>query len=157
MAASRYRIDAPAIAAAALRRATPPNSPPGLALVLPTSPVGLRRAVQTLTDYASSELHSTPGVERCYDGNGYHAQAPNPSAEAWLWAIEAWDEKPRAIGVCVMLEHAPSTWALTWAWMHPFERRRGHLTKAWPYLQSRYGAFTVDQPSAAMQAFLAGR
>jgi hypothetical protein len=147
MAASRYRIDAPAVNAVALGRDTPPDAPPGLGLVLPASPIGLRRAVQTLAEYARHELH--------YDSTGYHAQAPDPNAEAWLWVIDAWDDTPRAVGFCVVLEEHPGAWALTWAWLHPFERRRRHLSNAWPFLQSRYAAFSVDRPSGAMQAFLA--
>ena len=46
-------------------------------------------------------------------------------------------------------------WALDWVWFHPFERRRGHLSRAWPFLLQMYPDFKISEPvSDAMQAFL---
>jgi len=46
-------------------------------------------------------------------------------------------------------------WTLDWVWFHPFERRRGHLTEAWPFLLQIYPDYKISEPlSIAMQAFL---
>jgi len=46
-------------------------------------------------------------------------------------------------------------WTLDWVWFHPFARRRGHLTRAWPYLLQMYPGLKISPPvSDAIQAFL---
>lgn len=50
---------------------------------------------------------------------------------------------------------APAWW-LAWIWLHPYARRRGRLTKAWPTFIADHPGFFVEPPlSPAMQAFLA--
>jgi hypothetical protein len=47
-------------------------------------------------------------------------------------------------------------WALGWAWFHPYARRRGYLSQAWPYFRKRFGGFILEPPlSEAMEAFVA--
>ncbi len=62
----------------------------------------------------------------------------------------------RPIGACgFMLMGGHDQWVMNWAWMHPFARRKGHLTKAWPLFTRRYGEFKVMTPlSESMGAFL---
>jgi hypothetical protein len=49
----------------------------------------------------------------------------------------------------------PASHSMEWAWLHPFFRRHGFLTKAWPHFVSRYKSFHVSTPrSEAMQYFL---
>lgn len=49
-------------------------------------------------------------------------------------------------------------YAMQWIWFHPYARRKGHLTSAWPYFRKRFGAFLVETPhSDGMRRFLAGR
>jgi hypothetical protein len=51
--------------------------------------------------------------------------------------------------------NAPACWTLDWAWFHPYERRKGHMTKAWPYIVQMFPDLWVSHPrSAAMEAFL---
>jgi len=46
-------------------------------------------------------------------------------------------------------------WTLDWVWFHPFARRRGHLTRAWPFLLQMYPDLKISEPpSDAMRAFL---
>jgi hypothetical protein len=45
-------------------------------------------------------------------------------------------------------------WTLDWVWFHPFERRRGHLTEAWPFLLKMYPNLIIERPSDAMERFL---
>lgn len=50
---------------------------------------------------------------------------------------------------------APASWSLPWVWLHPYERRQGHLTKAWPVLLKMFPDPYVEPPvSPAMLAFL---
>ena len=49
-------------------------------------------------------------------------------------------------------------WGLAWVWLHPFSRRRGHLSGAWHALVDRYGDFPSSQAlSRDMDAFLIKR
>jgi hypothetical protein len=61
-----------------------------------------------------------------------------------------------AVGVRWMVwEDFPACWCLGWAWLHPYERRRGHLTNAWPYILKMFPNPSLSYPvSAAMEAFL---
>ena len=50
---------------------------------------------------------------------------------------------------------APAGWSLDWVWLHPYFRRRQHLTKAWRQFEQEYGCFHLAKPvSLLMQAFL---
>ena len=52
-------------------------------------------------------------------------------------------------------ECAPASWSLPWVWLHPYERRRGRLSKAWPFLLKMFPNPYVEPPiSPAMSAFL---
>lgn len=52
-------------------------------------------------------------------------------------------------------EDAPASWSLPWVWLHPYERRQGHLTKAWPLLLKMFPNPYIEPPiSPAMSAFL---
>jgi len=49
---------------------------------------------------------------------------------------------------------APPCWSLTWAWLHPYERRKGHLTRAWPILIEMFPNPHMEPPlSEAMERF----
>ena len=44
---------------------------------------------------------------------------------------------------------------MTWAWFHPHEQRRGHLSHAWPHISKLFPNFIPDPPfSQAMKSFL---
>jgi hypothetical protein len=50
---------------------------------------------------------------------------------------------------------APSGWTGDWVWLAPRFRRRGILTKAWPYFTELFGGFHLERPlSRAMAAFV---
>ena len=49
----------------------------------------------------------------------------------------------------------PASWSLPWVWLHPYERRKGHLTNAWPLVLKMFPNPVVEQPiSQAMTGFL---
>lgn len=53
--------------------------------------------------------------------------------------------------------HEPE-WAMTWVWLHPYERNKGHLSDIWQGLETRFPGFRVEPPlSPAMHAFLTNR
>ena len=44
---------------------------------------------------------------------------------------------------------------LNWVWIHPYDRRKGLLTKLWPTLKQKYGHIAVKGPfSLGMECFL---
>jgi hypothetical protein len=46
-------------------------------------------------------------------------------------------------------------WWLMWAWFHPYQREKGHLTRAWRHFQSEFQDFHIQRPlSSAMRHFL---
>jgi len=52
-------------------------------------------------------------------------------------------------------ENAPASWTITWAWLHPYERRAGYLSRVWPFLLQKFPNFRVEAPiSEAMIGFL---
>jgi hypothetical protein len=62
------------------------------------------------------------------------------------------------VGACAFRwrtwEDAPHGWAMQWIWLAPGARRRGVLTRRWPMLRERFGAFHLESPlSEAMMAF----
>jgi hypothetical protein len=55
-------------------------------------------------------------------------------------------------------QDAPHGWALQWLWLHPYQRRQGLLTAAWPAFRDEFGDFVCEPPlSDAMKGFLAKR
>jgi hypothetical protein len=51
---------------------------------------------------------------------------------------------------------APSAYAMQWVWLHPYVRRNGYLTEAWPFFRARFDDFVCERPlSSAMSGFLA--
>lgn len=53
---------------------------------------------------------------------------------------------------------APHSWSLRWVWLAPKVRRKGILSRKWPYFRERFGDFHIEQPlSDAMSAFLQAR
>ena len=57
-------------------------------------------------------------------------------------------------GACCFYKE--SSWYLDWVWFHPYFRRVGFLSQAWPYFISRYGNFKVTKPlSSHMESFIA--
>lgn len=63
------------------------------------------------------------------------------------------DSAIRPIGACTFYKY--EKWELGWVWFHPYERDKGHFSKAWSYFEWKYGQFTVQRPwSRAMKFFL---
>jgi len=73
-----------------------------------------------------------------------------------------YSDRKYAIGACVFhfrqFSDIGDRWELAWVWFHPYCRRRGYLSAAWPYFTQQYGDFVVQHPlSLAMEAFIRAR
>lgn len=133
----------------------------------PDSPKILLRSVGKLAYYFKREMHFDFVQFEANEAKGDSGFVPY---EAFVFFEPARDRlcenKPmllRVFGACCFRlreksDHA-SSWSLDWVWMHPYFRRRGHLTSAWPMFELRYGrGFHVAQPlSLAMESFMANR
>jgi hypothetical protein len=60
------------------------------------------------------------------------------------------------VGCAVFQKYSSADpWQFEWAWIHPYERGRGHMTNAWPKFKEEFGDFTIQQPlSFGMKVFL---
>ena len=110
-----------------------------------------RYAVETFAKYFLREMHvgslQFESTEHCTNRDSV-------PYVAYLFIHEA-----TYIGACCFrtreLENLSTTWSMDWAWIHPFRRSQGHLSRAWPSLQIELGDFDVAEPtSKAMNAFL---
>jgi hypothetical protein len=79
---------------------------------------------------------------------------------AYLWGEPA-EGRVKIYGACCFRfreYEKGGSYAMQWMWLHPYARRKGHLTAAWPYFRKRFGAFIAEPPyTEAMEAFLAAR
>jgi len=136
-----------------------PNGFGGRLEVNSNSPLSHHKALEILGRYFNREFH--------YDEPPYFtAEArvnPPDRQRSFLWC----HSKPgsgsfRAVGACsfeVLKQRSGKIgWALTWAWFHPFERRRGHLSSSWDFFVEEFGQFHCVRPlSADMERFLSTR
>lgn len=83
-------------------------------------------------------------------------------AVAFLWASmrNSFDDRDVAVGATCFRwrewKDTPAGWAMQWIWLHPYVRRKGLLSAAWPALREAFGDFDVEPPlSPAMRMFLA--
>lgn len=85
-----------------------------------------------------------------------HERVGDGTLQAYLLfdPVEVRDVVLRPIGACSFLLRQ-DRWMMNWIWLHPFARRRGHLTKAWQFFHKCYNNFDVQHPlSSAMESFL---
>lgn len=123
----------------------------GLAAVVTSkSNMALRIAADTCDIFFLREHGYTKQFDR-YDEGSYLA---------YLWGEPA-EGRVAIYGACCFRLRQYDTegsYAMQWIWFHPYARRKGHLSAAWPYFRRRFGAFIVEAPySDGMKAFLDGR
>jgi len=122
--------------------------PPDLHLVTFKSRLRDRECVEMLATYFRREFH--------YDFVQYQARSYDTQGRAFVWANPAgW-----VTGACHFAwrdyTDSPAAFAMSWIWLHPYVRRNGLLTRAWPFFRARFGDFCVERPlSSAMSGFLA--
>jgi len=124
-----------------------------------SSPV-LRRAVECIAYYFRREF--------AYDFLQYCSlETVDDGHRAYIWADPDTlneQDKITVFGACCSRwrrwEDAPpnlpsKSYALQWIWLHPYQKRKGILEKAWPYFLARFHPFVPEGPhSPAMEAFL---
>lgn len=131
--------------------------PDDLICVTTRSPVTHRRAVYACACYFRRE----GGYD--FVQYGHDGQEDDEDARAYLWSTLCLDERGGdvALGACCFrLRCIPpmmiNRYDLQWIWLHPYVRRHGYLTRAWPYFSARFPSFVPEPPlSPAMIAFLA--
>lgn len=126
------------------------------AIVTTDSPQVLRKAAVDIAYFFRREFE--------YDFVQYSAweNEEDDDHRAFLWtsSMTLQDDKVTVIGASCWrwreYTDAPHAYALQWIWLHPYERRKGHLSKSWPYFQKRFGpTFQVEHPySDGMKQFL---
>lgn len=106
--------------------------------------------------------------ERDLDPWLWDPQAEEPDARGYLWTVDLHGTEKKitksaraglfaAVGGCCFRPRPedPSKWLLTWVWFHPFFRRQGLLSAAWPYFRTRFPQFVVGPPySREIVAFM---
>jgi hypothetical protein len=129
-------------------------------VVTPASSPVLRRAVECIAYYFRREFG--------YDFLQYCSlEMDDDGHRAYIWADPCTlneQDKITVFGACCFRwrtwKDAPSdfpskSYALQWIWLHPYQRRKGILDKAWPYFLARFDPFVPEGPhSPAMQGFL---
>lgn len=157
----RYRIQLPSMPWPDGRTLTPVvgDKKEELHEVSLSEPLKYRKAVEKLAYYFRREFG--------YDFPPYTADSSvgfdQRTDVVFMWIGMDFDnignKKSVGYGVCAFDYEtcgADRHWFLTWAWLHPYERRKGHLSRAWPYFQERFGDFGVQYPlSESMENFLA--
>jgi hypothetical protein len=114
----------------------------------------VHRGVQQLACYFRREFR--------YDFPLYRAGEPdrNPRDRAYLWVGDYLrsDISEPVVGACCFrwrTDVQPNGFALQFAWFHPYARRKGRLSSAWPFFRARFGDFVIEEPlSYAMRAFV---
>ena len=115
------------------------------------SPKPRRLAVYRMAQFFRREFHYD-FVQYGYEGN----ESDDPHHAAYLWipphCIADWSA--HCIGACCFRKREDGCMWLQWIWIHPFFRRRGLLSAAWPKFKAAHGDFGLETPlSDAMQAF----
>ena len=118
------------------------------------SPVSMRKAVEQMARYFR--------IEFGYDFVQYGWNEEPSDDVAFLWTDDNLRYRIYVTGACCFRwrewRDGPPSWSLSWVWMHPFVRRQGLLTRAWPYFEARFGRFHVETPwSPSMWQFLLSR
>ena len=129
------------------------------AVVTATSRPVLRRAVECIAYYFRREF-SYDFVQYC------SLEMEDDGHRAYLWTDPQTlkNDKETVIGACcfrwrrwkdVPADFPAESYCLQWLWLHPYQRRKGVLSKAWPYFLARFDPFVPEGPhSPAMEAFL---
>lgn len=117
------------------------------------SPITHRKAVWKLARFFRREF----GYD--FTQYGYGGKDDDVDHVAYLWCpldcmLVGW--RTHCIGAtCFRKREETGKMAMQWIWLHPFFRRQGLLSAAWPRFVKEHGEFDVEGPlSEAMEAFL---
>lgn len=114
------------------------------------SPKWMRAPVVQIRRYQANECHDGM-LWNCSD-EGWKKTAIYTFVE-WLHNSRYTDCQEALIGA-VGFDLDGSMPSLAFCWIHPFFRRKGKLTRAWPEFKEKIGQFWVESPNKDMTAFL---
>ena len=107
-----------------------------------------RRCLEAVATYFRREFH--------YDFVQYSATETDVRALGFVWVSPGggWVTGGACFRWREYLDSTPA-YAMQWIWLHPYVRRSGLLSRAWPFFRARCGPFTCEPPlSPAMDGFL---
>jgi hypothetical protein len=123
------------------------------------SPRKLREEVERFAYYFKREAHTDFPPFAAHEN-----RHENDDYRAYLFSYQPSYREPRvwAGAACFRwrrIEGCPQhVWALQWIWLHPYCRRQGLLSAAWPELEQKHGEFIIEgRLSPAMKEFLKSR
>lgn len=130
--------------------ANPYESPQGAPFIVigPESPLSYRKAVRAMAADFANSTHYSPAP---YDANEAEYEPSYFRDRVLLFRGPHGSDKIRCFGAVGFrwqkYDDVPGPgWFMTWAWFHPAEQRKGHLTKAWPYLLQSFPGFIPTFP-----------
>jgi hypothetical protein len=127
-------------------------------VVAPRAHRSLHHAVEWMATYFQHERgYSFPQ----YDTRS-GMESLDANLRAYVWAdthgVDTRNRIPVFGAICFRLRQPSGRkpyYGAQWAWLHPYQRRNGHLTRAWPYFEKRFGHFVPEPPfSDEMRGFL---
>lgn len=134
---------------------TPVNQWPcdGLYNVYENSPKSIKNAVYKIAQYFRREFR--------YDFVQYAQEEDftEDESQIFIWTHREYTTNEVVIGAARFnwrkWKDAPDGWALSWVWIHPFEREKGRLSNSWPIFKKKFGDFFVEPPlSNAIRHFM---
>jgi hypothetical protein len=140
--------------------------PDELLLVTSKSPRSYKMAVEKMAKFFQREMHFDfpQYLASEYSRNYDYPRDVKTDADlrAFLWyENDLFNRGPNewpiigAAGFRFKRLKDGDAWVIDWVWMHPYERRRGHLKTAWPFFLSMFGNFRITRPvSASMVKFV---
>ena len=138
-------------------RFTPGGAP--FRIVGPASPLIWRRATEKLAYFFHREMQFDFPPYEASEVTNWDLAKDRVIVLVKETTLTDWEQYLFFIGavgirwrVC---DNAPACWAITWVWLHPYERRQGHLTRVWPFIMETFPSARIEPPiSQAMVAFL---
>lgn len=134
--------------------------PKGLCMITRDSPLSYKKAVEAIGVYFTREMRYDfrPFSVSEYSNRVYRTPSNRTNDEntrSFLWVnADGYPGHWETYGACTF-RRTGDTWYLKWVWLHPYERRKGHLRTAWPFFRSMFGVFVPDAPiSPALQEFM---
>jgi hypothetical protein len=114
------------------------------------SPFNLRKQVERFAVYFRREFG--------YPITEFKAKE-NREYTAYLFAVSDGTAADAWVGACCFrpesYSYSTEGETLRWVWIHPYQRRRGILSRAWAKLRANHGDFFVEPPlSPAMLRFV---
>lgn len=135
--------------------------PAGVCMVTSKSTLPYKKAVETIAVAFTREMgyDFRPFSASEYSNRIYRrpdARTTDENTRSFLWfnEKEGYRGHWETFGGCTF-RLMGDIWMLMWIWIHPYERRKGHLSAAWPFFQSMFGIVVPDPPmSPELLSFL---